>query len=119
MSRRPSIAPAAASGAGLSLEQVADVLKALGHPLRLRLIALLGEGPSSVGALASRVGAAQSITSQQLRILRMSGLVAAKRANGQAIYQIIEPRLHKLLKCMGLSDIDERPPESRGREVRS
>lgn len=85
-----------------TFEQVAEVLKALGHPLRLRVVALLAEGPAHVGALADRLGAPQPITSQQLRILRMAGLVEAKREGGQAIYRLREPRLHKLLQCMAL-----------------
>jgi len=78
----------------------ADLLKALGHPLRLRIVTLLARGREHVGALAERLDIPQAITSQQLRILRMSGLVAATRENGQAVYHLIDPRVVRLIRCM-------------------
>jgi DNA-binding transcriptional ArsR family regulator len=78
----------------------ADLLKALGHPLRLRIVTLLAKGREHVGALAARLEVPQAIASQQLRILRMSGLVAATRDNGQAVYRLIDPRVVRLIRCM-------------------
>jgi ArsR family transcriptional regulator len=79
---------------------VAEVLKAVAHPLRLRIVATLCRGDESVGALAERLGAAQPIVSQQLRILRSNGLVEASREDGFAVYRIAEPALHDLVCCM-------------------
>jgi len=79
---------------------VAEVLKALGHPLRLRLVAILAAGPQHVNALAERLGTSQSVISQQLRILRMRSLVKARREDGFAYYDLAEPRLLELLRCM-------------------
>jgi len=82
------------------VDDVAGILKALGHPLRLRLVALLSEGDEHVNALAARLEVEPAIVSQQLAILRMHGLVAATRVNGQAVYRIVDPRIHRLLRCM-------------------
>jgi DNA-binding transcriptional ArsR family regulator len=79
---------------------VAEVLKAVAHPLRLRIVATLCAGEESVGALALRLGVPQPIVSQQLRILRATGLVAAAREDGFAFYRIAEPALHDLVCCM-------------------
>jgi len=79
---------------------LAEVLKALGHPLRLRIVAILCERPRPVGDLASRLDAPQAIVSQQLRILRMAGLVEAVREAGFAHYRLAEPRLRDLVKCL-------------------
>jgi len=81
-------------------EHIADVLKAVAHPLRIRIVAVLCSGEETVGELADRLDAAQPIVSQQLRILRSQGLVAATRANGFARYRIAEPALHELVCCM-------------------
>lgn len=83
-----------------SLSAAAELLRALGHPLRLRLVAALAEGPAHVGALAARLGVPPAIASQQLRILRMSELVAAVRAKGQAVYRLTDPRVVHLLACI-------------------
>jgi len=80
--------------------RAAEVLKAVAHPLRLRIIALLAEGEEHVGAIAERLGASQAIVSQQLRILRTHRLVAAERQGGLARYRLIEPNLRTLLDCL-------------------
>ena len=79
---------------------VADVLKAVAHPLRLRIVAALCQRDEVVGALADKLGASQAIVSQQLRILRSHGLVAARRENGFARYRLVEQNLRGLVRCM-------------------
>src|SRR5512138_3136351 len=82
-------------------EHIAEVLKAVAHPLRIRMVAVLCcAGEETVGNLAERVGAPQPIVSQQLRILRAQGLVAVTREGGFARYRISEPALHDLVGCM-------------------
>ncbi len=81
-------------------ERVAEVLKAVAHPLRLRIVATLCRGDEHVNALAERLDVPQPIVSQQLRILRGHGLVAAHRANGFAWYRLAEPALRDLVCCM-------------------
>ena len=81
-------------------EHLADMLKAIAHPLRLRLVALLVERDHCVTELAERLGVDQAIASQQLRILRMRGLVAVSRSDGFANYRLAEPRLINLLDCL-------------------
>ncbi len=79
---------------------LAEMLKALGHPARLRIVATLCAGERTVGALAEGLVLPQAIVSQQLRILRMSGLVQAVRKEGFAHYRLAEPRLRQLVKCL-------------------
>ena len=81
-------------------EQVSEVLKAVAHPLRVRIIPLLCQGPKHVNELSECLKTRQAIVSQQLRILRMRRLVAATRTNGHALYRIEEPQLHELIACM-------------------
>jgi DNA-binding transcriptional ArsR family regulator len=79
---------------------LANLLKALAHPLRIRIIAMLTEGDEHVGNLAERLGVKQAIVSQQLRILRMHGLVGVTRVKGFSFYTLTEPRLRELLRCV-------------------
>ncbi len=81
-------------------EQIAQILKALGHPIRLRIVALLAEEELHVGALSERLGVPQAVVSQQLSILRMRRLVERTREQGRSIYSILEPRLRQLVECM-------------------
>lgn len=80
--------------------RLAEVLKALAHPTRLRIVAALCEGEESVIGLAERLDLKQAIVSQQLRILRMSHLVAATRQEGFSRYALAEPRLRDLVTCL-------------------
>ncbi len=82
------------------VSHIVEILKAVAHPLRIRVVAALADGPEHVNGLATRLGSNQAVVSQQLRILRMAGLVASTREGGYAIYRITEPRLHDLLHCM-------------------
>jgi len=79
---------------------VAEVLKAVAHPLRLRIVATLCARDTHVNALAAALGVAPAIASQQLRILRGHGLVAATRRDGLAVYHLAEPALRDLVCCM-------------------
>jgi DNA-binding transcriptional ArsR family regulator len=80
--------------------QVADILKAIAHPLRVRIIALLIAGPQHVNGLAERLDTKQAVISQQLRILRMRGLVTAERDGPYSHYSLAEPNLISLVRCM-------------------
>jgi len=80
--------------------RAADLLKAVAHPIRIRLVALLCERSHSVTELANMLELKQSIVSQQLGILRGRRLVAAVRVGGLAIYRIIEPHLSEMIQCL-------------------
>ena len=80
--------------------EAAEVLKAIAHPLRLRIIAILCEGEEHVGALAERLGVSQPLVSQQLRILRLRGLAEVTRASGSGRYRLAEPHLKDLVACL-------------------
>ncbi len=79
-------------------DQVAGILEALGHPLRIRIISLLvSDGSRYVGGLAEQLRVHRSILSQHLRILRMQHLVVATRRDGFAWYDLTEPKLVELV----------------------
>ena len=80
--------------------QLSEMLKALGHPLRLRMVAMLCVEDERVGDLAARLGVAPALVSQQLRILRMTGLVEVVREDGVGRYTLAEPRLIDMVECM-------------------
>lgn len=80
--------------------RVSEVLKAVAHPLRIRIVAFLAEGDENVTALAEKLEAPQAIVSQQLRILRSQGLVDAVRENGFARYRLVQTSLRTLVACM-------------------
>jgi ArsR family transcriptional regulator len=89
-------------------EVLTEILRAVAHPLRLRIIALLCTEDLHVTALADRLGAKQAIVSQQLRSLRMLRLVDGMRENGLVRYRLAEPHLRDLVRCLSGCDAVER-----------
>jgi ArsR family transcriptional regulator len=85
---------------GARAEHIAEVLRAVAHPLRLRIVAMLCSGDAHVNGLAEQLKVPQPIVSQQLRILRGLGLVTATREGGFARYRLAEPALKDLVCCM-------------------
>jgi ArsR family transcriptional regulator len=84
----------------VAAEHIAEVLKAVAHPLRVRIVAILCEGDETVTGLVDRLDTPQPIVSQQLRILRSHGLVAVDRRGGFARYRLLEKNLKGLVSCM-------------------
>ena len=83
----------------MNWDYLSDIMKTLGHPTRLRLIAHLCEGDDNVGAMAQKLGFRPAAVSQQLSILRMRGLVSKTQVGGHAVYTLEEPQLRSLLDC--------------------
>ncbi len=78
----------------------ANKIKALAHPLRLQIVAILSETDTHVKALAEELGSPQAVVSQHLRILRMEGLVDVERKDGYSVYRLLERKIINLLTCM-------------------
>jgi len=82
-------------------EQAADMLKAMGHPLRLKIVMFLEGGEQNVGAIAEAIGASQSATSQHLNIMKMKGILASRRDSTTVLYSVAKPEVFKMIHCIG------------------
>ena len=72
------------------IERLARTFRALGDAGRSKLILALSMGELCVGDLALALGASQSATSHQLRILRDLDLVRVRRAGRSQLYALNE-----------------------------
>ncbi|MCZ7647780.1 MAG: metalloregulator ArsR/SmtB family transcription factor [Planctomycetota bacterium] len=86
------------------IERVADRLKALGDPWRIRILMRLREGPCNVSALSDALGAAQPSVSKHLALLKQVGLVASRREGTQSIYSVRDASVFDLCEvvCAGV-----------------
>jgi DNA-binding transcriptional ArsR family regulator len=75
----------------------AESLQALATPSRLKILARLHAGPSSVNQLAEAVGMDPSAVSHQLRMLRHLGLVVGERNGRQVVYELHDDHVAELL----------------------
>jgi len=81
-------------------EHVAEVLKALAHPVRLQIAALLENGELCVSDIMDAVGGKQSITSQQLNMMKDKGVLACRRDGAKVYYRISNENVIRLLHCV-------------------
>jgi ArsR family transcriptional regulator len=75
----------------------AEFFKTLGHPARIRILELLSEGDHSVGELMPKLGLESSHLSQQLAVLRRTGMVVARKQGNNVIYSIASKDMSELL----------------------
>lgn len=75
------------------MDALADLLGAVSHPDRLRLLVALGDGESDVATLSASLGLSQPRTSQHLALLRAHHLVASRRVGRRALYRLLQPEL--------------------------
>lgn len=64
--------------------------KALGDPLRLRILRVLNEQPQTTQTLASSLGCAESTVSRDLQLLRESGMIVPPRQGKFVFYQVMD-----------------------------
>jgi len=78
----------------------ANAMKAIAHPLRLKVLCVLSAGELSVQEIVDSVGTTQSNISQHLAILRDKGVLAARKDANRVYYRIGDPRTVKLIGMM-------------------
>ena len=84
-----------------SLRNSADGLKALGHPARLRILALLRRGELCVCQVTEVLGLAPSTISEHLSLLRRSGFVEERKEGKWVFYALTEdPALRVLFEAL-------------------
>ncbi|SDC21267.1 ArsR/SmtB family transcription factor [Actinokineospora iranica] len=66
----------------------AEFFRMLGHPVRIRVLELLQDGPMAVRDLRSAIGIDAPGLSQQLAVLRRSGIVSATRQGATVVYAL-------------------------------
>lgn len=79
------------------VQMKADLFKAMGNPVRIRVLELLSERERSVGEMVTELGAGASGLSQHLSVLRAAGLVQARREASTVYYSVTTPRVADLL----------------------
>ncbi len=75
-------------------------LKAISHPLRLKILCVLGENEVSVQDIVKHVGTSQSNISQHLAILRDKGILASRKEANRVFYRVGDARTLKLIGMM-------------------
>ena len=82
------------------IERASRSLKAMSHPLRLKILCTLGDQEISVQDIVERVGTSQSNISQHLAILRDKGILASRKDANRVYYRVGDGRTLQLISMM-------------------
>lgn len=82
------------------LQDAAEMLKVMGHPLRIKIAQCLENGELKVGDIAKALEISQSVTSQHLKAMKVRGLLRARREAACVFYSIERPEVYKIIDCI-------------------
>lgn len=82
------------------IDRASRALKAISHPLRLKILCVLGEEEASVQDIVSMVGTSQSNISQHLTLLRDKDVLTSRRDANRVFYRVGDSRTLKLISMM-------------------
>ncbi|MBA3031778.1 MAG: metalloregulator ArsR/SmtB family transcription factor [Gammaproteobacteria bacterium] len=82
------------------VEIAARSLKAISHPLRLKILCFVGDKEICVQNIVEAVGTSQSNISQHLAILRDKGVLATRKDANRVYYRVADHRTLQLVELM-------------------
>ncbi|MBI9067935.1 MAG: helix-turn-helix transcriptional regulator [Salinivirgaceae bacterium] len=84
------------------LEGVANMLKAIAHPMRIAILNLLDKSEKlTVSEIHQSLGIEQSSTSHHLGILKDKGVLTSKRDGKNTYYSLKYDNFAKVIDCIG------------------
>jgi len=82
------------------LEDAAECLKVMAHPVRLRIVEILMQGEFPVNRIAEICRLSPHQTCEHLRLLKRQGFLASERRSRSVYYKITSPRLPRMIECV-------------------
>lgn len=82
------------------IETAARALKAISHPLRLKILCVVGGEEVCVQDIVDAVGTSQSNISQHLAILRDKGVLQTRKDANRVFYRVVDQRTLQLISLM-------------------
>jgi DNA-binding transcriptional ArsR family regulator len=83
-----------------NIDCTADVLKAIAHPTRLRILCTLNLQELQVQTLVEKTGTTQSNISQHLALMKERKILVTRRDANRIFYRIRDPQLIELIQLM-------------------
>ena len=77
-----------------------EILKVLGHPVRLKIVAGLLSQSCNVKKIWECLGLPQATVSQHLALLKNKSIIAGRREGVEVFYQVICPEARKIVTAL-------------------
>ena len=84
-------------GKSENIREASAAMQAMAHPLRLKILCLVGNQELSVLEIVDAVGTTQSNISQHLAVLRDHGILKSRKEANKVFYRIEDPRVLKMI----------------------
>ena len=82
------------------LQEAAECLRTLAHPVRLRMVQLMLRVKLTVGEIAQACEIPSHMASEHLRMMQHCGLLARRQDGRRIYYQVCEPTVERLMECI-------------------
>lgn len=82
------------------LEIMSEMLKAMAHPARLKILEGLLENECNVGLIQENLGLPQSTISQHLKTLKNAGIIKGRREGTKICYRIIDKKVREIINII-------------------
>ncbi|MBE0617132.1 MAG: helix-turn-helix transcriptional regulator [Proteobacteria bacterium] len=82
-------------------ERWAEILKALGHPMRIAILEILRRGEECVCRICPQLDGSQPNTSKHLSVLKKAGILGSRQEGTMTFYWVVDTRAYEIL---GLAD---------------
>lgn len=92
------------------IERASRSLKAMSHPIRLKILCVLGDREVSVQDIVDYVGTSQSNISQHLAILKDKGILQSRKDANRVYYRVGDVRTLRLIEMMHDVFCNDRAP---------
>jgi ArsR family transcriptional regulator len=78
----------------------AEILKTLGHPIRIRILETLMENEKCVSTIWAHLDLPQSTVSQHLSLLRSKGIVQHERSGSKVKYFVRDKKIQEIIRLI-------------------
>ncbi|BAS67773.1 ArsR/SmtB family transcription factor [Bathymodiolus septemdierum thioautotrophic gill symbiont] len=82
------------------IEKATNALKAMAHPLRLKILCALKSDELPVLEIVEQVGSSQSNISQHIEILRVKNIIESRRDGNRILCKVKDTKILKLVANM-------------------
>jgi len=96
----------------LLFEKQAEIVKAIGHPLRIAIVNFLKDGEQCVCDIAEHVGSERSNVSRHLSVMAATGILGHRKEGLKVMYRLRAPCVLEFLSC-ATSCLKEQARENR------
>ncbi|WP_246307925.1 ArsR/SmtB family transcription factor [Chitinibacter bivalviorum] len=82
------------------IDQASRAMKAMSHPLRLKILCVLADQEVSVQDIVDRVGTTQSNISQHLALMREKGVLRTRKDANRVYYRVGDVRTLEVISML-------------------